>query len=301
MSSQEIYLPSVEDDRRHVPGPGALPWWNESFWFPMYDPKLDLGIVFRSGAFPLAGTANLYLFIVHRGLVVYGISDQQATPSAMQPDRLVMDNGLSIEWLEPLRSFRLRYAHGALTFDLEWSAISPPFKYLHPADLTIEQMTRHIEQGGRARGTVTLGGTVHEFDGYAHRDHSFGGDRDWDKFYRWTYLSGEIDDFWFNAVRIKFSPEMDWIRVGCLWDGRELLNLQDVEIHVETADGNTRATAVSAVITDERGRRHRIVSDGVLGTAPVRIWRTWLRDSFVRYRMEDRTGYGILEHGYLED
>lgn len=298
-----IYLPTAADDRRHQPGTDALRYWNESFWFPMYDPQQDIGVVFRSGAFPQVngGESNLYLFILHRGQVVYGISDQHAALPPMRPNVLEMDNGLTIEWLVPLEKFRLRYQHGATGFDLIWSAVSPAFKYLHPPDTTVEQIPRHLEQGGRATGTVHIGGQSYPFNGFAHRDHSFGGDRDWDKFYRWTYLSGELDDFWFNAVRIKFAPEMDWIKVGCLWDGSSLANLHDVEMEVTTVDGGTRAEGVRARITDEHGRQFEIVSDQMLGIAPVRIWRTWLRDQFVRYRCGDRTGYGILEHGYLED
>lgn len=301
--SNPLYLPTAEDDRRHQPGPGALPYWNESFWFPMYDPKQDIGVIFRIGAFPMvgAGEANLYLFVIHKGEIVHSVSDVHIAPAPMEEKRLVLGNGIAIEWLEPLHSFRLVYCHGSTAFDLKWESISPPFKYLHPPDMTIEQVPRHIEQGGRARGTVTIAGRNYEFDGYAHRDHSFGGDRDWDKFYRWTYLSGELGDFWFNAVRIKFSPEMDWIRVGCLWDGQQLLNLSDIDIHVETADGNTRPTAVCAKITDETGREHYIVSESVHGIGPVRIWRTWLRDAIVSYRCGTRRGYGILEHGYLEE
>src|SRR5690349_1347736 len=124
-----MHQPTPEDDRRHQPGKDPLRYWNESFWFPMYDPKLDLGIVFRSGAFPVAdgGHANLYLFILHKGEIVYGISDQRTPLAPMQPDRLEMDNGLVIEWREPLQSFRLKYQHGSTGFDLAWEAISPAF------------------------------------------------------------------------------------------------------------------------------------------------------------------------------
>ncbi len=296
------YIPRVDHDRRHQPGPDALRYWNESFWFPLYDPKEDIGIVFRSGAFPIVGEANIYLFILHKGEIVFSLSDQHAPMAPMAPDRLQMDNGLSIEWREALHSFRLRFEHGAHGFDLEWHGMSPPFLYPHPEEISAELMPHHLEQGGHASGTVRIAGVEYAFDGLAHRDHTYGGDRDWDKFYRWTYLSGEFGrDRWFNAVRVKFAPDMDWIRVGCLWDGNQLLNLQHVEMHVETTDGGTRQTAVGAWITDETGATHYIHSERVLGVAPVRIWRTWLRDAFVRYRWGEHVGYGILEHGYVED
>jgi len=146
---------------------------------------------------------------------------------------------------------------------------------------------------------VTLGGVSHPFDGVGHRDHSWGGERDWAKFHRWTYLSGEIgNDFWFNAVRIDLGDELD-IRIGCLWDGRELLALQEIEIDPRTVEGGTRQTGVDVRITDEHGRGHQIEGE-VLVNCPVWMDRTALKDAITRYRYEGRTGYGIHELGFVE-
>src|SRR5437899_199384 len=174
------HLATPEDDARHVPGKDSLPLWNESYWFPFYDPRTEI-------------------------------------------------------------------------------------------------------------------------DAPGHRDHSWGGERDWAKFHRWNYLSGEIEpDFWFNAVRIDLGTETD-LRIGGLWDGRELLDLRDIEIKVETVDAGTRQTGVTTRLVDERGREHRIVGEEVLVNCPVQFGRTWLKDGITRYRYGDRIGYGILEHGYVEE
>src|SRR5262249_676508 len=141
---------------------------------------------------------------------------------------------------------------------------------------------------------------AHPFDGVGHRDHSWGGERDWAKFHRWTYLSGEFGaDFWFNAVRIDLGDQLD-IRIGCLWDGRELHALQQLEIEPRTVEGGSRQTGVDARLTDEHGREHRIASEEVLVNCPVWMGRTALKDAIVRYRYGERTGYGIHEHGYVE-
>src|SRR5437899_927299 len=185
------HMATVEDDARHTPGPGSLPLWNESLWFPFYDPGSEVGVVLRAGV-------------------------------------------------------------------------------------------------------------PHAVDCLGHRDHSWGGERDWAKFHRWSYLSGELGrDLWFNAVRIDFGPETD-VRIGCLWDGRELLALTGIELAVETADGGARQLGVDGRLTDERGREHHIVGEEVLVNCPVQYGRTWLKDGITRYRCGDRTGFGILEHGYVE-
>ena len=119
-------VPEIDDDRRHRPGPDSLPLWNESFWFPMYDPVRDLGVILRAGAHPNKGEANLYLFITHRGEIVHSHVDTRASEAPFAPERLAMANGLTIEWTKPLEEFRLRYASDRSGFDLTWRAMSPP-------------------------------------------------------------------------------------------------------------------------------------------------------------------------------
>ena len=169
------------------------------------------------------GDANLYLFVTHRGAIVHTVTEQRAAPPPLEGDSFTVA-GLRVDIERPLERFRLRYAHGSTAFDLTWEGMSPTYKYPTPPS---DEFPGHIEQGGRVTGTVTLGGVPMPFDGPGHRDHSWGGERDWAKFHRWTYLSGEFGgDFWFNAVRIHLGEQVD-VRIGCLWDGRELLSLQE--------------------------------------------------------------------------
>ena len=296
-------LPHPDTDRRHEPGPDPMPLWNESFWFPLYDPERDLGIVVRWGLFPCfeGGSANFYLAVLRGGEAVYVANHQRAPLPPVKPGRLALYNGLTLEWLEPLHSFRLSFKEGDLGFDLTFTAMSPPFLYDSVRHGPPEVVPRHIEQGGRAQGTVTIDGRTHAFDGYAHRDHTFGGERDWNKFYRWNYFSGEFDRFWFNAVRIKFDPEMDWLYVGCLFDGERVLGLEKIDVTVRTVQGGARPVAAELTLTDESGKVHHIETGTFHGVCPVLIWRTWVKDHIVQYRMGNAVGYGILEHGYRED
>src|SRR6185369_5437028 len=94
------YAPTPEQDERHQTSPAAPTFWNESFWFPMYDPALDVGIVFRIGLYPRwdGGRANLYLTIVQRGRVVLSLTDQLLPLQPHEPRRLAGGHGLSVEW-----------------------------------------------------------------------------------------------------------------------------------------------------------------------------------------------------------
>ncbi len=298
--ASRVHMATPEDDRRHVPGPESLPLWNESYWFPFYDPRHEIGVVFRIGMYPNRREANLFYFITHHGALVHSTIDLQAPLPAMD-DRALTVAGVTMEWQTPLESFRLRAQHGAHALDVVWEAISPTYTYPVPPDTTADQIPRHIEHAGTVKGTVTIAGTAYTVDCLGHRDHSWGGERDWAKFHRWNYLSGELGrDLWFNAVRIAFTPETVF-HVGCVWDGQEVLALQDIALDVRTADGGARQTSVDVRFTDERGRAYHIVGEEVLATANVQYGRTWLKDAFTRYRSGERVGYGILEHGYVED
>jgi len=94
---------------------------------------------------------------------------------------------------------------------------------------------------------------------------------------------------------------MDWLYVGCIFNGERVLALTDLVIDVRTVQGGARPIGATLVLTDETGAVHRIETDGVHGVCPVLICRTWLKDCLVRYRAGDAVGYGILEHGYRED
>jgi len=298
--ASRVDMATPADDRRHVPGAESLPLWNESFWFPFYDPRHEIGVVFRIGLYPNRQEANLFFFITHKGALVHSTIDLRAPLPPVDERRLTVA-GVTVEWEQPLERFRLHSAHGAHAIDVVWEAISPTYCYPVPPDTTADQVPRHIEQGGAVRGTVRIAGTRYGIHCFGHRDHSWGGERDWAKFHRWAYLSGEFGrDFWFNAVRIAFAPEAV-IHIGCLWDGQEVLALQDIALDVRTTDGGARQTGVEARLTDERGRTHLIVGEEVLATANVQYGRTWLKDGFTRYRAGERVGYGILEHGYVEE
>ena len=298
MASSE-HMASREDDARHTPAADALPLWNESFWFTAFFPAQQIGVVLRVGSQPKQNAANLYLFITHGTSVVHSLIDHRLPVPAPAASQITLVNGFTMEW-EPRERFRLRYAHAAHGFDLTWQGMSPTYLYPHP-ETSAEQYPRHIEHAGTVTGTVTIQGVAHTVSGLGHRDHSWGGERDWAKLYRWDYLSAEFGpDLWMHAVRIKLSPDMDFIHIGCLWDGNEVQALSDIQMEGRYADGETRQLGMDLRCTDERGRAYRLVGEELLVNLSVPFGRTWLKDGVTRYRCGERVGYGIHELGYVE-
>jgi hypothetical protein len=295
------HMATAEDDRRHTPGPGSLPLWNESYWFAFYDAQTELGVTVRVGMYPNRDEGNLYLLFAHGRKIVHSVIDP-AGPFPSWSGDAVSAHNYTLEIERPPECFRLHYNCEDYGMDVVWEGYSPTYAYPVPPESTAEQIPRHLEHGGTVTGTVTLAGETRRIDCLGHRDHSWGGERDWSKMPRWEYLSGEIDEgFWFNAVQVWLAGLSDPLYRGGLWDGKEVLDLADVRMTVQTEDGGTRQTAVDLLLTDERDREHHIVSEEVFAIAPVQFGRTWIKDGFTRYRYGDRVGMGILEIGYREE
>ncbi|MEX0683786.1 MAG: hypothetical protein WD904_02170 [Dehalococcoidia bacterium] len=297
MASKE-HMATPEDDARHTPGPESRPLWNESYWFAWYDPKQEIGVAARFGMLPNKGYANLYILITHQGSLVYSMIDQRAALPPFEAGRVSTD-GYTIEFEKPLDRFRLSYDRDGNGFDVTWEGYSPTCMWPHPP-APVDAVPRHIEHAGRVRGKVMIGAIEYAIDCLSRRDHSFGGERDWNRIAPWDYMSGEIDEkFWFNAAKIQIAGMPQPVTVGCLFDGEEVMLTTKVEADVKLDETGIRQTGVDLRITDEKGREHYIVGE-VPACANVWFGPTCLREGFAKWTYGERVGYGIHEHGYKE-
>lgn len=296
--ASKTHMATVEDDARHVPGPESRPLWNESYWFTFVDPKNDIGFAARFGMLPNMGYGNFYLLVSQGNQLLYSLIDQRAELPEMGAPLSMSGYTITVE--KPLERFHLTFANDSCAFDLVWESSVPTIMWPHPPG-TVDQSTRHIEHSGRITGTLRVGATTFQIDSRAHRDHSFGGVRDWNSFDQWDYLSGDFgDDFWFNAVRIRITPMPQYFYVGCLWDGEEALLTTKVEMDVFEAEAGTRATGVDLRLTDEKGREHHIIGRTAIASGNVWFGPTCLREGYNRWTYGDHVGYGVHEHGYTE-
>ena len=285
------------DDRRHQPGPAARPLWNESWWFPFYDPATEIGVVTRIGLLPLQRTANVWFLVTRRGALVHDATSLALPLPAGDIDDGISVGGLTYHCLAPLARWQLRYASADVEMNVEWQAFSPPHPWPVPPGTTVEDMQRHLEQSGWVSGSLSLGGERVTIErAFGHRDHSWGGERDWSKLLRWYYTSGEMGaDLSFNAVKVWLAPET-FLTVGCVWDGRDAIDVAalDVEGRIDAASGDHTGALVT--MRDARGREWRF--DGrVLAHCPVQIGPTRVDDGVSEFRGDGRIGYGIIEYG----
>jgi hypothetical protein len=288
-------MATPEDDARHEPT-DSLPNWNESYWFPFYDPKHEIGVAMRFGMLPNRGYANIYVLITQGTDLVYSMIDQRAPLPPAEPGRL-SSAGYTIEFLQPLDKFRVSYSGVDTAIDVTWEGHSPTALWPHPPGAAF----RHIEHSGVVRGTVTIGGRRYEIDCLGHRDHSFGAERNWDKIAPWDYLSGEFGkDFWFNAAKLRFPGVPQPITIGCLFDGEQVMMASNIRLETALDETGIRQTGADLSFTDENGREYHITGE-VLASANVWFGRTCLREGVAKWTYGDRVGYGVHEHGYNEE
>ncbi len=297
--ASSTHMAAPEDDARHAPGRDALPLWNESYWFTFVDPKAEIAFAARFGMLPMKGYGNFYLLVSGPDALLYSLIDQRAR--LPEPGGALMMCGYTIDVQNPLEQFHLTFERDGVSLDVVWKSTTPTAMWPYPIRSTVDQSTRHIEHSGTVKGTLRIGETVHRIDCFGHRDHSFGGERNWSTFETWDYLSGEIDEkFWFNAVKIRLTGMPQAAHVGCLWDGEEVMALTRIEMDVTTTEGGTRATAVDLRMTDEKGREHHVTGEMAFASGNVWFGPTCLREGYARWRYGDRVGYGVHEHGYVQ-
>lgn len=76
---------------------------------------------------------------------------------------------------QPLGTGAVEYSGARLGMDFTFDPACPPYAYSsHPEPFVPWFADERLEQGGRARGSVTLDGEEVAFDAFAHRDHSWG-------------------------------------------------------------------------------------------------------------------------------
>jgi len=282
-----------KDDRRHAPAPDSLPLWNESYWFSFYDPAVRIGVVTRIGILANQNQANVWYYISKDGRMAHVGTNLACPVPAGDIDNLKL-GGATYRCLEPLRAFQLLYSGDGASMDVTWRGAHPVCLYPVPPGATESQFPRHIEQGGRVQGAVTIGRDAYSIDTFGHRDHSWGGERDWTRLGTWHYISGDFKDFSFNAIHI--AMEGGEFTAGYCWDGKEILGTTDVKTTVATDSTGRRQTRAEISFVDEHKRAHEINAK-VLDVCEVDLGRTFCNDGFAEFRMGDRIGYGIVELG----
>jgi hypothetical protein len=157
----------------------------------------------------------------------------------------------------------------------------------------------HLEQHGRARGTITVDGTTWTVDGPGLRDRSWG-PRYWQgpDHYRWLTMNFGLD----AGIAAAMTAQRDGRRVcgGYVFEaGRPTRHVRDVEVESEFTGSERLHAALTARLTLADGAPLE-VRGRVLRMVPLRNRRegvtTRIAEGLTEWRWGDRVGYGWSEY-----
>lgn len=167
------FCPTTTDD----------PYWNESAWFSFSIPEKEIhGMVyyfFRPNMNLLMGGPILWDGSGAHiwDCLYYDWHHFQTIPEGAGKFNFKSHTSLDVSVAEAERKYLLRYDHAGFKLDLAWTALEPPHHFLgmeiEATGMSAENRM-HIEQMGRATGTVEIAGETLAVDSYALRDSSWG-------------------------------------------------------------------------------------------------------------------------------
>lgn len=307
-----------DDEYLHELGPEQT--FNESMYFNVYDPAVEVGGFVRLGNRANEGYAEMTTCLYlpdGRVAFMYGrpeIADNSAFDAG----------GMRFETVEPFERLEVAYEGKVVLLDDPLAMADPRTAFTeNPYERARIRLTYtrvsdpvggepegqqeregeefakgHYEQLVAATGTIAVGDQEWPVDGFGLRDHSWG-PRTWQApwYYRW--LTANVGDgFGFMGSRIA-RHDREGLRGGFIWDGDRIIPCTGFEIATEWTDEGTYHRAISATLHHEEGSLG--ITGRVLNLIPLRNRRdgrvTRISEGLTEWTLDDgRVGYGLSEY-----
>jgi hypothetical protein len=282
-----------EDDNFHEVGDR---WWaTETAWFSFHCAERNLGGWLYSLVRPNIGTCAGGAWIWDDSAtspweVPYSRNlSAMRLPVARDLRSIRLPTGVSIEAVQPLNEYRLRFEDEPhIRIDLRFLAVMPPWPFSHGAAPFLE--STHFDQLGRVVGEVTLHGESIPIDCLSVRDRSWG-PRPEHRPRRLAYCFGSPSADHAFFITSNPTPDSDAVSHGYLLREGHASDVVAGRRHVERDPANGWITTVSVEGRDRDGRDFHAVGESVSRMAVNRHAAvTWT--SLVRWSLDGQIGWG---------
>ncbi len=307
-----------QDEYMHELGPE--PNFNESMYFNIYDPAVELGGFFRLGNRANEGYAEmttcLYLpdgrvgFMFQRpriesndafdaGGMRFEVLDPFEQLKVSYDGRVVVLEE-PLQMADPKRAFT-ENPHEDCRVALTYTRVSdmvggePEESHERPGE---EFAKGHYEQLIAGRGSISVADQRWDVEGFGLRDHSWG-PRYWQAPFYYRWLTANFgSDFGFMGSRVA-RRDSEGTRGGFVWDGSQLHLCNGFEIETDWAGDDHYHRGISAVLRSKD--KEWKVTGRVLNLIPLRNRReglvTRISEGMTEWTLEDgRVGYGLSEY-----
>lgn len=293
------------------------PLWCETNFFPFSidDKGINAGIYVV--ARPNLGLCMSDITIQDR--ISTRISDQLysdnqqylACPSSFSNYNL--DNGLSVEVIEPFSKYKIAYAgHSDTWFDLEFNSLMPPHDMNDPAQdplaaarlgsdwLVGSAYSGHCDFSGRVTGTASLAGTRYDVDCLGTADRSWGvrsetglGAANWSQA---CFGDDLIIQFMMSLDPLSTNKYYDLL-TGYVLENGHVTGLVQVCGEYELFDELLPVSA-SIELTDARGRKFNLSGRAINGTGWSPAANAIYPSMYMEWTCNGRIGYGQHQHAH---
>ncbi len=177
MAEGDQGLLSPVDDDFHPPV--ADEWWShETCWFWFFVPERAIGAWIYNWIRPNIGTSGGGLSLwddrtwLHWEVPYFSNYSNLRLPEERDLRSFTFPTGISVEALEPLSRYRVRYAHADMVdLDLEFDSIMEP--WVATTEHEGKRRPHHFDQFGRVTGSLVLHGEPIAVDCLAIRDRTW--------------------------------------------------------------------------------------------------------------------------------
>ena len=289
---------------------GHDPEWNESFYFNFYDKTRDICAFMRLGLKPNMNEKTAFVFLMMPGNSILAWKDRE---SLRDTELAVKD--LRFQKVHTEKKWHLEFSgtmekhkenatsSEQVSFGVDYESLNEVFDYRDCIGGTGEKISeriavQHLEQFGRARGTLRVGVDQYALDGLGERDHSWGV-RDWNAPKMWMWLTCQFSKE--SALNVtKLVMDEGEVDAGFIHMAGKNVPLTKVEIETSW-DTRREPKSLEMKLEDKKGTAYNVRAY-VMRKAIVPFASrdgknlSLMHENLARYEMDSNIGYGIAEY-----
>lgn len=282
---------------------GTHPEWNESFYFNLYDKARDIFAFMRIGLKPNSNEkTGLCFFMMPDGPVLSRMIQEPFR------DKELKVGNLHFEKILPEKKWRLAFSgrmegEEKVSFSVDYESLNRVFDYTECVTGINERIsekiaTQHLEQFGRAVGTLKVGAKEYALNGLGERDHSWGV-RDWTAPKMWIWLTCQFSEE--SALNVtKLVMDAGEVDAGFIHLDDKNVPLMQADIET-TWDANREPKGLEMRLKDKEGNVHNVRADAMRKAVVPFTSRdgkslSLMHENLARYQMGSEVGYGVAEY-----